>query len=62
MASWEIECRNCHKKFTHSMISDELMNYYLPMRPAFPDEGSELECPHCSHKTRYQRNDLTFKA
>jgi len=40
------------------MISDELMNYYLPMRPAFPDEGSELECPHCSHKTRYQRNDL----
>jgi hypothetical protein len=61
MAVWEIECANCHKHFTHSQIPDELMNYYVPLKPPFPDGRSELECPHCCEKSVYQQHQLIYR-
>jgi hypothetical protein len=39
---------------------DDLQNYYLPLRPAFPEEGLEIECPNCSYRAIYQRHFLTI--
>ena len=30
MASWMLDCANCHKTFQHSEIEDTLTNRYLP--------------------------------
>jgi rubredoxin len=62
MASWEHACPSCKKKFSHSLIDDTLESYFFPIKPNFPDEGIEFECPNCGHKSNYQRTDLTFKA
>jgi DNA-directed RNA polymerase subunit RPC12/RpoP len=61
MAEWELKCVNCNQNFTQSIIADTLSNYYLPVRPVFPEEGAEFECPHCGFKAVYQRTDLTYK-
>lgn len=62
MASWELTCVNCERRFAQFIIEDVLVNYYLPMKPVFPDAGAEFQCPHCGYKDVYQRTDLTYKA
>lgn len=47
MASWGLACKNCHAVFTHSQIPNTLADYYLPIRPEFPPDGLERECPNC---------------
>jgi DNA-directed RNA polymerase subunit RPC12/RpoP len=61
MASWQLTCLNCEREFTHSVIANNLDNYYLPIKPDFPEDGMEFRCPHCGNKSTYQRTDLTFK-
>ena len=34
----------------------------LPVKPEFPEKGSELKCPDCGHEGIYQRTDLTYRA
>jgi hypothetical protein len=61
MASWGLACKNCHAVFTHSQIPDTLADYYLPIRPEFPSDGPERECPNCKITSTYKRNELTFR-
>jgi DNA-directed RNA polymerase subunit RPC12/RpoP len=61
MATWELQCPNCKNKFAYMRITDDdLENYYLPLRPIFPEDGLEVECPDCSFKAVYQRYALTI--
>lgn len=61
MASWGLACKNCHAVFTHSQIPNTLADYYLPIRPEFPPDGLERECPNCKITSTYQRSELTFR-
>jgi rRNA maturation endonuclease Nob1 len=63
MSNWVLECSNCQTVFTHSMIDEtKMLSYFLPLKPAFPPSGSQLECPHCGSKATYQRTDLRYQA
>jgi hypothetical protein len=63
MASWSIECPNCMSNFNYSAIDDaKLESFYFPLKPDFPAGGSELQCPHCGHKAKYQSADLFYQA
>jgi DNA-directed RNA polymerase subunit RPC12/RpoP len=62
MASWHLECTNCHQSFQHSRIEDTLQNKFFPEKPSFPEGGAEFRCPHCDHKATYQQHQLTYRA
>ena len=62
MASWSLACKNCNKAFAYSEIGDTLSEFFIPLRPEFPPEGVERECPHCKDKAIYQRNELTYRS
>ena len=40
MASWGLDCKNCHKAFAYSKIGDTLQDVFIPSRPEFPPQGS----------------------
>ncbi len=62
MANWMLRCQNCSNAFLHSVIAVKgVLDYFLPSKPESPDEGWELECPHCGHKGTYQRSDLFYQ-
>jgi hypothetical protein len=46
----------------HSQIDEGVLNFFIPNKPEFPEEGSALECPHCGTKAVYQRHQLTYQA
>jgi len=62
MASWGLDCRNCHKAFAYSKIGDTLLDVFIPSRPEFPPQGVERECPHCKQKAIYQLNELRYQS
>jgi DNA-directed RNA polymerase subunit RPC12/RpoP len=61
MASWSLTCKRCGRAFTYSQISDTLADYFFPAKPAIASEGEECECPNCTAKFVYQRNELTYQ-
>jgi hypothetical protein len=61
MASWFLDCKNCHEPFPYSQIPDTLAAYYLPSRPVFPAESRERQCPHCKTKSTSTLFDLRFQ-
>jgi hypothetical protein len=42
-------------------LSDTLADYFFPAKPAIASEGEECECPNCTAKFVYQRNELTYQ-
>ena len=62
MANWVLECPNCKSIFAHSTIDDNFANYFLPLKPEFPDAGRPLDCPNCGHTVTYQQSDLKYQA
>jgi DNA-directed RNA polymerase subunit RPC12/RpoP len=61
MPNWVLHCVNCQKETVHSKIEDDgLLSLYLELKPEFPPDGDESECPHCGHKAFYQRYQLTY--
>jgi hypothetical protein len=60
MASWNLDCGNCHKPFQHSEIEDTLINSFLPAKPMFAEGGAPLRCPHYGHQTTYQQHQLHY--
>jgi len=62
MPSWILECSHCGDNFTHSKIDDAgILNYLLPLKPEFPPEGAEFECPNCGKKAIYERSALKYQ-
>jgi hypothetical protein len=59
MADWVLQCTYCQRVFTHSRIKYVgWADFYVPRKPDFPPNGSEIECPECRHKTNYHQNNL----
>jgi hypothetical protein len=50
-------------QFYFSSLNDRrrLENYFLPIKPTFPDGGQLMNCPHCGHSVIYQTSDLRFQ-
>jgi len=47
---------------THSLIDDsKLENFYLPLKPTFPQGGTEFACPSCGHKKKYNALDVFYR-
>jgi hypothetical protein len=61
MASWLLTCKQCSQVFTHSQVSQRLVDYFFSEKPTFPQEGLERECPNCKTKAVYQRNELKYE-
>jgi DNA-directed RNA polymerase subunit RPC12/RpoP len=61
MASWELTCKNCGDRFSHSKIEETLADYFLPKKPEFPAKGQEIKCPSCKTTGTYQRSDLRYQ-
>jgi DNA-directed RNA polymerase subunit RPC12/RpoP len=61
MAKWNLKCPYCKNDFTHSLINDySLSEFLMPMKPALPDDGTEIECPNCGHKATYRMHQLIY--
>ena len=60
MPTWELGCVSCKEKFHHSAVDETGVNSLFPIKPEFPEGGSELACPHCGAKATYQRHELTY--
>jgi len=61
MASWVLRCPNCHSKFFHSEIENNLANLFIPQKPKFPEGGQSLPCKQCGHTAMYQQTDLIYQ-
>ncbi len=62
VATWQLECVHCKKKFRHSEVDETTLDIFLPAKPEFPAGGSEIACPHCGKTATYQRYQLTYEA
>jgi predicted nucleic-acid-binding Zn-ribbon protein len=63
MANWVLSCRKCKTNFEHSKIAVAgLANYFIPLKPEFPPDGIERECPNCGYKAFYQKTDIKYQA
>jgi len=60
MPTWQLECVGCKKKLDHSAVDETGLNGLFPIKPEFPEGGSELVCPYCGTKATYQRHELTY--
>ena len=61
MATWSLICKRCSAAFVHSQIPENIVNYFLPVRPKFPPDGLDCECLNCKTTSRYQRNELIYE-
>jgi hypothetical protein len=62
MASWVLECKQCHKIFHYVEIQDKLVNMFIAEKPEFPEGGLEIQCPHCREKSTYKHQQLFYQA
>jgi hypothetical protein len=63
MPSWIVNCSNCNSPILHSVIEyTGISNFFLPLKPSFAAEGTELLCPECGKPAIYQRTDLRYQA
>jgi hypothetical protein len=61
MPSWFLICRNCKNSFRHAEVDTyKLVNFLEERKPFFPDDGLEIECPHCSQINTYHQTDLRY--
>jgi hypothetical protein len=67
MPRWVLGCPECKQDFTHSEITldqerhdfDAFLNSIV--KPQFPVNGLELECPNCRQKSVYYRHQLIYR-
>jgi hypothetical protein len=60
---WVLTCNHCQKLFAHSAIPDarNLLEYFYPPKPAMPEQGQPLRCPHCHETGQYFQSDLRYQ-
>jgi hypothetical protein len=61
---WTLQCLHCEKRFNHSIINlrCDAAPYDPPAKPAFPEGGESVRCPHCREIAIYERYQLTYSA
>jgi hypothetical protein len=48
------QCHACNSKFDHSeLLQLDMLGFRLRLKPNFPPESIEMECPKCGHAGRY---------
>jgi hypothetical protein len=63
---WVLGCPECDREFTHSEIDASRTPSSLDPfawigdKPAIPDAGVRLECPHCKKTSLYKRYQLVY--
>jgi hypothetical protein len=64
MPQWALHCKNCNKRFTHTRVDRKLnlrpYDTLWPDKPAVPDLGMTMKCPHCRTDALYRRFELTY--
>jgi len=60
---WVVECRKCFASFTYSKIEGgtTLTTYLFLLKPEFPVNGQELECPYYKTTALYTLEDLRYQ-
>jgi DNA-directed RNA polymerase subunit RPC12/RpoP len=62
MALWVLACLNCKRDIEQAKINDRvLLDYLEPRKPIFPEEGLEVRCPNCGHRSVYRRNEMVYR-
>jgi hypothetical protein len=67
MPRWVVTCSLCKHEFTHTLVRDLTRGnstrdvFASPPKPAIPDGGSSLNCPHCGGSQAYQISDLRYR-
>ncbi len=62
MANWFLECVYCNAKFERSpIVEDNLTILTFPLKPKFPADGAERECPQCGRKAMYHRVQFRYE-
>jgi DNA-directed RNA polymerase subunit RPC12/RpoP len=67
MPRWVIICSKCTREFTHILIRElthgrETRDVFAsPPKPAMPEEGARLNCPHCGSISAYKTYDLRYR-
>jgi DNA-directed RNA polymerase subunit RPC12/RpoP len=54
MGSWVWKCTKCNSIFLIQHFEEGLENYFLPIKPTFPEGGQSMNCPHCGHSAMYR--------
>ena len=62
MPIWCLQCGSCGFNFAESVIPDNTISFFFPVKPALPIGGSEFECPHCGRKAVYESSDYIYRA
>ena len=63
---WVVSCPECAKEFTYTDIKQIASGlgrdpFVSPPKPAIPEDGSELSCPHCNKASTYRAFDLRYR-
>ena len=62
MPSWMLRCPGCSKDFEHSRVEiKDTIDFFLPQKPDFPADGSDLKCPNCERTSTYHGSDLVYQ-
>ncbi len=62
MPRWVLTCPSCNQEFTHSQIEKrEFQDFYFDKKPAFPNTGLAIDCPHCRARSVFQKSQLTYR-
>jgi hypothetical protein len=62
MPFWVLDCKHCGKSFDFAETKKPELVIDIGDKPAFPEGGHALDCPHCSGTATYQRYMLRFQA
>ena len=67
MPRWVITCLKCNREFTHTLVRDLTQGketrdvFASPPKPAIPEDGSRMNCPHCGSVSSYRISDLRYR-
>src|SRR4051812_25156263 len=66
MPYWVLPCTDCNKDFVHSEAVEQTSSATIDpfvgqyIKPLFPNDVLELECPHCKKEAHFKRHQLRY--